>query len=103
VAINVTFKNKGDILLVTASGKDESLEEVEEYGMKVLEQGILTNCRKILCNEIDLNITFRQLILTNQQNSYQKMLRKFVKLPLFVILKTFRMQNSGKRSLLTED
>lgn len=54
MAINVTFKNKGDILLVTASGKDESLEDVEEYGMKVIEQGILSNCRKILCDEINL-------------------------------------------------
>ncbi len=54
MAINVTFKIKDDILFVTASGKDDSLEEVEEYGMKVLGQGILSNCRKILCNEIDL-------------------------------------------------
>lgn len=48
MAINVSFNIKNDILFVTASGKDESPEEVVEYGMKVIEQGILSNCRKIL-------------------------------------------------------
>lgn len=54
MSIIIDFKVFDDILKVTASGKDESVEEVKDYGIKVIEQAITSNCRKILCDEREL-------------------------------------------------
>jgi hypothetical protein len=39
---------------VKASGKDDSLEQVEKYGMAIIEAALSFGCTKILCDETDL-------------------------------------------------
>lgn len=54
MAINFTITIKDRYLLITASGKDESLEEVESYGMAVIQAAIDNRVTHILCDERQL-------------------------------------------------
>jgi hypothetical protein len=54
MAIQYHFSSEGDLLVVTASGFDESLGEVEQYSMAVVEKAVQVNCTAILCDEIRL-------------------------------------------------
>ena len=54
--MSITYKInvEEDILRVKASGKDDSLEDVKNYGMAILEAAITSGCVKVLCDETDL-------------------------------------------------
>lgn len=54
MAISVKFEFKENFLKVISSGKDENLEEVKEYGIKVLKKAILTDSKKVLIDEREL-------------------------------------------------
>ena len=54
MSINVSTKFDQDILRVVAQGKDENLNDVKEYGLNVINQAISFGCRKILCDEREL-------------------------------------------------
>jgi hypothetical protein len=54
MAINYTMTVEDGILSVKASGFDESLAEVEQYGMAVIRETKKTGVRKVLCDELDL-------------------------------------------------
>ena len=45
---------QGNHLLVTASGVDDSFEEVQRYGAAVLEAALANNCLRVICDERDL-------------------------------------------------
>lgn len=51
MAINYSFSVSGKFLRVTATGKDESLEEVENYGMAIIKAAVSSACTSILCDE----------------------------------------------------
>jgi hypothetical protein len=44
----------GDTLLVRAWGVDDSLEDVQGYGMAVIQACIESKCLRVLCDERDL-------------------------------------------------
>ena len=54
MSIQYTKKMENDTLLVTASGRDDSLEDVKQYGQAVVTAAIQNNCLKILCDETNL-------------------------------------------------
>jgi hypothetical protein len=54
VAIHYSFFPEKEMLVVETSGYDENLEEVENYGLAILDQSIKLNCSKVLCNESNL-------------------------------------------------
>ena len=54
MAIHYTIKSDGDFLVVEASGFDESLEEVQCYGLAVLNACKQGHYSYVLCNEINL-------------------------------------------------
>jgi hypothetical protein len=54
MAISYRFAVEGNLLIVNASGVDESLEEVQQYGMAVIGKAIEEDCRHVLCIETDL-------------------------------------------------
>ncbi len=54
MAINFLIEVDDDLLRVTASGQDDNLEEVQEYGMAVIEACIEYGVSKVLCNEKEL-------------------------------------------------
>ena len=54
MAINFDHKFVNDYLLVTASGKDESLQQVYEYQKAIVEIAVSNNCKKMLCDERNL-------------------------------------------------
>lgn len=54
MAINYTFENEAKLLKVKASGKDDTVEQVIEYGMAVLNAAISLECIKVLCDETEL-------------------------------------------------
>ena len=49
--IDYTLRAEGDTLLVVASGRDDSLAEVEAYGMAIIAAAVEHNCRRVLCDE----------------------------------------------------
>lgn len=51
MAITYHIQVEGDLLRVTASGFDESLVEVLEYGQAVLAAAITHQCPRVLCDE----------------------------------------------------
>ena len=54
MAIQYTIKTEGDLLVVDTSGFDESLEEVQRYGMEILDACKRGKHTHVLCNEQDL-------------------------------------------------
>ncbi|MCC7492060.1 MAG: hypothetical protein IT204_06945 [Fimbriimonadaceae bacterium] len=54
MAIRHRVEVAGDLLLVTASGYDESLAEVQAYGLAVIEAALAHGCRRVLCDERQL-------------------------------------------------
>jgi hypothetical protein len=54
MAITYHIEIEKPLLRVTASGKDENLEQVIEYGMAVVNAAFSSGCTKVLCNEQEL-------------------------------------------------
>lgn len=54
MAIDFKIIETRDILKLKASGIDDNLEQVIEYGMKVIEAAKKYNVTKVLCDEQDL-------------------------------------------------
>jgi hypothetical protein len=54
MAIDYKIERRGDILFVETQGFDESLEEAIEYNNAVKERAQELGCRKVLCDERDL-------------------------------------------------
>jgi hypothetical protein len=54
MAIYYTFKDDLDLLLVETSGFDESLEEVEGYGLAVVQCCMERKYSRVLCDERNL-------------------------------------------------
>ena len=54
MSISYQIENQEKYLKVLTSGKDDSLEEVIAYAMEVVNAAIQFNCRKILCDEREL-------------------------------------------------
>ena len=54
MAIHFTSTVADDTLLVTATGYDESLEQVQQYGLAIIEACRQGGVTCVLCNEVDL-------------------------------------------------
>ena len=54
MAIQYTLNGEGDTLMVKAAGFDESLEQVQEYGMAILSACMEGGYTRVLCNEVEL-------------------------------------------------
>lgn len=54
MAISYTMHVEGNLLKVTASGKDDNIEEVKQYGMAIIEKAITHGTTHVLCNETNL-------------------------------------------------
>lgn len=54
MAIHYTLAIEDDILVVHASGFDESLEQVEQYGLAIIQAAVQNQVTHVLCNETDL-------------------------------------------------
>ena len=54
MAIAYSMKAEGDLLLVTSSGRDDSLDDVTSYGMAVIAAAVEGGTRRILCDERNL-------------------------------------------------
>jgi hypothetical protein len=54
MAIQYTIECSGNLLRVKASGRDDNLEQVENYGKAVIEAAISYGVSKILCDESQL-------------------------------------------------
>jgi hypothetical protein len=54
MAITYSMTTEENLLVVTASGFDESLEDVQQYGMAVVNACKEANMPNVLCNEINL-------------------------------------------------
>ena len=61
MAIEHTIQVENDILIVTASGQDESLEQTTSYAMAVLEAAVASGCPHVLCDERQLVYTLSTL------------------------------------------
>lgn len=51
MAIAYRMTVKDGVLLVHASGRDESEEEVKQYGMAVIEKAVSSGVGRVLCDE----------------------------------------------------
>lgn len=54
MGIHYSAKVDGDVLVVTATGFDESADEVRQYGLWVIGEGKRTGVARILCDEREL-------------------------------------------------
>jgi len=54
MAIQFQIECSNSVLRVKASGKDENLEQVENYGMAIVAAANSYGCIKILCDETEL-------------------------------------------------
>jgi hypothetical protein len=54
MAIQFVVRKEGETLLVCANGFDESLEQVQQYGMEVITAALEHGTSQVLCDERDL-------------------------------------------------
>lgn len=54
MAISYTFTLNEETLYVKTQGSDDSLEEVVQYGMAIIQAAHASGCRHVLCDELDL-------------------------------------------------
>ena len=54
MAIRFTFEISEDLLQVISSGKDDNLEQVQDYARNILGIAIKNECTKICCDERNL-------------------------------------------------
>lgn len=54
MSITYTFEVIGDTLSVKASGEDDNLDEVKQYGIAVIEKVLESNCTRAICDEREL-------------------------------------------------
>ena len=54
MAINYKMAGENNRLVVTATGFDEDLKEVELYGAAIIKACVEGNYSQVLCNELDL-------------------------------------------------
>lgn len=54
MAIDYILTSEDDLLIVNASGFDENLEEVLQYGMAIVNACMAGNYSRVLCNELNL-------------------------------------------------
>jgi len=54
MAINYEFQLDGKILIVTAKGKDDNLEQTMSYAHAILTHSIENECTEVLCDEREL-------------------------------------------------
>jgi hypothetical protein len=54
MSIRYSIHTDGDLLRVVASGKDDDLNDVNTYGSAVVAAAQSTGCRRVLCDERDL-------------------------------------------------
>lgn len=73
MSIKYTFTVEENLLVVTASGFDENLDEVLEYGMAVISEAVQGNYTAVLCDESRLEYrlgtldTYRSAEFISQQ------------------------------------
>ncbi len=67
MAISYYFTKTVDYLLVTASGEDESLNEVINYGKAIIDFALKSRASKILCDE--RNLIYKLNILDTFENA----------------------------------
>jgi hypothetical protein len=78
LAINTQFHVIGNVLVTTASGFDEGLNEVIDYNYKILEEAIRHNCTGVLCDERNLKYRL-SLFETYQLGQYMTENIRFIK------------------------
>ena len=61
MAITFSTRMEDGILAIESSGFDESLKEVQDYGMAVYQAAILNKCNRILCDETKLEYRLNTL------------------------------------------
>lgn len=61
MSIKYMFSVEENLLVVTASGFDENLEEVLEYGMAVIREAVKGNHTAVLCDETGLEYRLETL------------------------------------------
>jgi hypothetical protein len=61
MAISYQYIIEGNVLKIATSGKDDSLEQVENYAIEVLGLSIQNKCTKILCDERNLDYTLSMI------------------------------------------
>ncbi len=54
MAISYKIETDNGILRVVASGKDDNLKQVKDYGFAVLSAALSTGCTNVLCDEREL-------------------------------------------------
>lgn len=54
MAINYVITSEGNYLIVKASGKDDNLAQVKEYGIAVITAAVASEAYYILCDETEL-------------------------------------------------
>ena len=54
MGITYEISSTDNLMVVVAAGSDENLEEVQQYGLAIIENAKRLGCVKILCNELNL-------------------------------------------------
>ena len=54
MTIHYTFTSEDDLLLVKASGANEALDDVKQYGLAVIEAARIGHHTRVLCDETEL-------------------------------------------------
>lgn len=75
MAIEYQIQVQGSLLVVVAKGADESFEQATTYSAAVIEAAISSQCKKILCDERQLDYqlsTFEIFNLAEYASQYAK-------------------------------
>ena len=82
MAIEFDHRIDKELLRVKATGHDENLEQVQEYGLAVMRAALENNCTKIICDESDLEYSLGTFDIFELVKSLSEVVPKVVKVAL---------------------
>ena len=82
MAINYKFELDKEVLKVKASGIDDDLEDVYNYSRDVLGIAIKNQCKKIFCDERDLQYTLSTIDTFHLAETASKEARALTKIAI---------------------
>jgi hypothetical protein len=80
--IDFHFSVKDKLLLVKASGKDDSLEDVMNYSKAVLSEAVESQCTRILCDERDLEYALSVADTYSLANTASELVPRVIKIAI---------------------
>ena len=97
MTISYSFAVENGLMIVTAAGSDDSVQEVMDYGVAIIAAAVASNCTRVLCDERDLTIGWARSTHFNPHNILPNKRHALPAPRSSVNRRTIKMRRFGRR------